>query len=265
MENSDNIVKNCNEKTKLVYIETPTNPTLKVADIKECVRKIREFKKDMIVVVDNTFLSPYNQTPLTLGADISLESGTKYLGGHSDIVMGVLVTNSEAINDKLFYYSKCMGAVPSPFDCFMMVRSLKTLGIRMQRINENAQACAEYLESDKNIKNVYYTGLKSSPYNKVGLDQNRGFGGMVSIHINGDLKKTSKFLTSLSVFTLAESLGAVESLANHPELMTHGSVPVERRRELGISENFVRLSVGIEDKEDLINDLKQALEKSCQA
>jgi cystathionine gamma-lyase len=263
MEDTENILKNLTEKTKMVYIETPTNPTLKTTDIKEACRIIREFKKDMIIVVDNTFLSPYNQTPLTLGADIVVESATKYLGGHSDIVMGIVATNCEILNERLFFYSKCVGAVPSPFDCYQMIRSLKTLGIRMERINSNALKVAQYLTTDPNIEQVHYAGLTTNKFHLVAKSQQKGFGGIVSIHVKGDLEKTKKFLIGLKVFTLAESLGAVESLANHPELMTHCGIAIEKRRELGIVENFVRLSCGIEDSDDLIADLKQALKNSC--
>ena len=255
-----NILKNhITERTKMLWIESPTNPTLKVTDIELVVKTIKELNKDIIIVVDNTFMSPYNVRPLDLGADIVMESATKYLGGHSDVVMGTISTNDDDLRERLYFISKSMGAVPSPFDCYLMLRGLKTLSIRMERINYNALKIAQYLENNtKYVESVIYGGLESNVYHIIAKKQQRGFGGIISFYVKGGLESAKLFLQSLKIFTLAESLGAVESLAESPALMTHASVTPEKRKELGISDNLIRLSIGIEEVEDLINDLNNA-------
>ena len=223
------------------------------------VKTIKELNKDIIIVVDNTFMSPYNVRPLDLGADIVMESATKYLGGHSDVVMGTISTNDDDLRERLYFISKSMGAVPSPFDCYLMLRGLKTLSIRMERINYNALKIAQYLENNtKYVESVIYGGLESNVYHIIAKKQQRGFGGIISFYVKGGLESAKLFLQSLKIFTLAESLGAVESLAESPALMTHASVTPEKRKELGISDNLIRLSIGIEEVEDLINDLNNA-------
>ena len=259
MESMDVVKSSLTEKTRMVWVESPTNPTLKVTDIRALCKTVKAYNKDIIIVCDNTFLSPYNCKPLELGVDIVVESATKYLGGHSDVLMGLLSTSNKDLHDKLFFISKTTGGVPSPFDCFMAIRGIKTLHLRMERHNFNALEVAKFLEKHELIEKVYYNGLESNPYNKLALSQQKGCGGVVSALIKGDLVKTKSFLAKLSVFTLAESLGAVESLAEHPAMMTHNSVPKELRDELGIGDSFVRLSVGCEAIEDIIADLDNAL------
>jgi len=265
LDDLETVKPSLSKKTKLVWLESPTNPTLKVTDLKKCIEIIKEFNKDIIVCVDNTFLSPFNCNPLSLGADIVVHSGTKYLGGHSDIIMGMVITNNSALNDRLYYLNKCIGAVPSPFDCYMMIRGIKTLGIRMAKANTNALAVASYLTKHKKVEKVLYPGLPDSKYHEVQKKQLRkgegvGFGGVVSCYLKLDLKQIIKFIQNVKVWILAESLGAVESLINHPALMTHASVDPENRKKLGIHDNFIRFSVGIEDLEDLIGDLEQAFD-----
>ncbi|KAG1713307.1 hypothetical protein DVH05_001027 [Phytophthora capsici] len=244
-------------QTKLIWVETPTNPTLKVTDI----RAVSEFAKkhNLLLVVDNTFMSPYFQNPLTLGADVVVHSITKYINGHSDVVGGVVITNSEDINTKLRFVQNGIGAVPAPFDCYMALRGLKTLHVRMATHAKNAQAVAEYLEAHPAVEKVCYPGLKSHPQHEIAKKQASGFGGMVTFYVRGGLEKARSFLENLEVFTLAESLGAVESLAESPAIMTHASVPAEVRKEIGISDSLIRLSVGIEGLPDIIADLERAL------
>jgi cystathionine gamma-lyase len=249
------------DKTKLVWMESPTNPKLKTPDIREIVRITREFNPDIIIVIDNTFMSPYNCRPLDFGVDIVVESATKYIGGHSDLVMGISVTNNIAIHDKLYFIHKSIGAVPSPFDCYMAIRGLKTLSIRVERQNSNALQIAKFLEKHPKVTQVFYPGLESSTYHRVAKSQQKGFGAVVSFEIQGGIEESKKFLSELQIFILAESLGSVESLAEHPALMTHFSVPPEIRKELGITDGFLRLSIGIEEVEDLIGDLDNALNK----
>jgi cystathionine gamma-lyase len=257
-----NVVKGLlTEKTKLVWLESPTNPTLKMTDIPELVKLIKGFNENIIVVCDNTFLSPYNCKPLDFGVDVVVESATKYMGGHSDVVMGLLTTNSKELHEKLYFIAKTIGGCPSPFDCYLLMRGLKTLHLRMERVNLNAMKIAEYLENHKNVEKVYYPGLESSPYNSILKKVAKGCGGVISLKIKGDMTKTLDFIKDLKIFTLAESLGAVESLLDHPATMTHGSVPPEIRKELGIDDNFIRLSVGCEDLEDLIADLEYGLSR----
>jgi len=203
-------------------------------------------------------MSPYNCKPLNFGVDLVIESATKYIGGHSDIVMGISCTNDKELYDRLYFVYKSIGAVPSAMDCYMAIRGLKTLSLRVERQNSNALAIARFLEKHEKVEKVYYPGLESSPYHKIAKKQQKGFGGVVAFNIKGGLEESKKFLTELHIFLLAESLGSVESLAEHPALMTHFSVPAEIRKELGIEDGFIRLAIGIEDVEDLITDLDNA-------
>lgn len=243
--------------TKMIWIETPTNPTLKITDIAAVAAFAKA--KGLILVVDNTFMSPYFQNPLDLGADIVLHSISKYINGHSDVIMGVVVTNKEEINTKLRFIQNGIGAVPSPFDCYLALRGLKTLHIRMAKHETNALAVAEFLESHAQVEKVLYPGLPSHPQHAIAVKQCHGFGGMITFYVKGGLKKAKSVLENLKVFTLAESLGAVESLAESPAIMTHASVAKETRDALGISDSLIRLSVGIEGLPDLIKDIDQAL------
>jgi len=243
--------------TKLVWIESPTNPTLKLVDIKHIAHIAHE--KGLLVVVDNTFASPYFQRPLELGADIVVHSVTKYLNGHSDVVMGVIVTNNEEIHKKLKYLQNGMGGIPSPFDSFLAIRGTKTLHLRMKEHEKNALQLAKYLEAHPKIQKVIYPGLPSHPQHELAKKQMFGYGGIVTIYIKGGIAESRKFLENLKIFALAESLGGVESLADHPTIMTHASVPADQRAKLGITDNLVRLSVGVEDVQDLQNDLEHAL------
>jgi len=245
------------EKTKMIWIETPTNPTLKIVDI-EAVCEFAK-SKDLIVVVDNTFMSPYFQRPLTLGADVALHSTTKFVGGHSDLVGGAVVVKTEELADQFQFLTNSMGAIASPFDSFMAMRSLKTLSIRMEAHQKNAVALAKFLEAHDKVEKVIYPGLESHPQHQIAKKQMSGFGGMITFYIKGGLAEAKRFLETIKVFSLAESLGGVESLIEHPAIMTHASVPLEMRKELGISDSLIRLSVGIEDLEDLIADLNLAL------
>merc|ERR1712125_63276 len=247
------------ENTKMVWLETPTNPTLRITDIEKTAQITH--KHNAILVVDNTFMSPYFQRPLDLGADIVMHSVTKYIGGHSDTVMGALVTNNADLFKRIKYLQNSVGMIPSPFDSFLALRSLKTLHVRMPRHAENAMKVAEFLESHPKIDRVVYPGLKSHPQYELGLKQMRGPGGMITFWLKGDITQARQFLENVQVFTLAESLGGVESLVNHPAIMTHASVPLDQRKKLGISDSLVRLSVGIEDADDLLEDLKNALDK----
>ncbi|RCH97345.1 hypothetical protein CU097_014599 [Rhizopus azygosporus] len=255
-----NIEKEFKPNTKLVWIETPTNPTLRVIDIKAIAE--RAHAHGARLVVDNTFMSPYFQNPISLGADIVVHSVTKYINGHSDVVMGVAVMNDKETYEQLKFMQNSLGAVPAPFDCFLARRGLMTLEVRMQRHAENAQAVAEYLETNQYVDEVIYPGLPSHPNHELAKRQQRGFGGMISFRMKGSLDNVNKFLQNLHHITLAESLGGVESLVEVPAIMTHGSVSAEDRAILGITDTLVRVSIGIENKEDLIADLKQALEKA---
>jgi cystathionine beta-lyase/cystathionine gamma-synthase len=244
-------------KTKLIYLESPTNPMLRLSDI----RAISDLAKryNLLVAVDNTFATPYLQRPLELGADVVLHSSTKYLGGHSDILGGALMTNDSSLYEKFVFNQKAVGAVPSPFDCWLLMRSVKTLSLRMERHCENALAIAEFLHQHNAVKAVYYPGLPTHPSHELAKRQMpKGFGGIVSLDLGGRAE-VEAFIKTLHLFTFAESLGAVESLVCYPWEMTHAAVPVERRLALGITEGLIRLSVGIEDKADLINELEHAL------
>jgi len=243
--------------TKLVWVETPTNPMMKVIDIRAMAQVAKQ--TGALLVVDNTFASPIFQTPLALGADIVLHSTTKYIGGHSDLIGGALMMSRQDLFEQLKFVQFAAGSVPSPFDAYLMHRSLKTLGVRMMQHHKNGMAVAEFLASHKRVKRVMFPGLKSHPQHAIAAEQMRGFSGMVSFDLDGTYDDVVKFLKKLKVFALAESLGGVESLVNHPEKMTHASVPEEMRKKLGIGPALIRLSCGIEDTDDLVADLKQAL------
>ncbi|MDA8792264.1 PLP-dependent aspartate aminotransferase family protein [Bacteriovoracaceae bacterium] len=244
-------------KPDLVWIETPTNPLLKLTDIKKLSKLCK--KNKVILVVDNTFMSSFFQNPLDLGADIVIHSMTKYLNGHSDVVGGCLMLNDKKIYDQLWFLQNSIGPSQSPFDSWLVLRGLKTLAIRMERHAENASKIAKFLEKHPQVEKVIYPGLKSHPQHKLAKSQMHGFGGMITFFVKGDLAKSRKFLKKLKLFKLAESLGGVESLVDHPAIMTHASIPVKEREKLGITNNLIRLSVGIEDLDDLLNDLKNAL------
>lgn len=244
-------------KTKMIYTESPTNPMMKLTDI-EALASIAQ-EAHALLIVDNTFASPYAQKPITLGADIVLHSATKYLGGHSDLVSGIVVAKQESIAEQLRFIQNAAGAVPGPMECWLCLRSIKTLAVRMKQHEENAKAIAEYCSKHPAIKATHYPGLENHPQHALAKKQMTGFGGMISIEL-GSIEKAKKFTTTVKLFTLAESLGGVESLVCHPVSMTHGSIPQEQRERLGITEGLVRLSVGIEDKEDLMADIAQALD-----
>ncbi len=246
-----------NENTKLVWVETPTNPLMKLADIQE-IAKITK-KHNILFAVDNTFATPYLQKPLDLGADIVMHSATKYLGGHSDVIAGALVIKDKALGDELHFKQFATGATLGPMDSFLVLRGIKTLHLRVQRHCENGEKVAAFLSNHPEVATVYYPGLPSHPFHEIAKKQMSGFGGMVSFTFKSGKKEDAiSFLEKLKVFTLAESLGGVESLANHPALMTHASIPEDRRKEIGITDDLVRLSVGVEDITDLLADLEQA-------
>lgn len=245
--------------TKLVWIETPTNPTMKVVDIQACSDVAHEYNKDIVVVVDNTFMSAYFQRPLALGADICMYSATKYMNGHSDVVMGLASMNRDDLFERLKFLQNALGCVPSPFDCFLCNRGLKTLHLRMERHFKNGMAAAKFLEADPRVERVIFPGLPSHPQHEVMKRQCTGCPGMITFYIKGKLEHASAFLSNLKLFAIAESLGGYESLAEHPAIMTHASVPEKERIVLGISDTLIRLSVGLEDEEDIIEDLRQAL------
>ena len=253
--NWDEIV---NDHTKFVWAETPSNPLMKIIDIKNTAEIAHGFK--LPVICDNTFASPYNQRPLELGADLVVSSSTKYLGGHSDIVGGsIVIKDHDLYGEKIAYLQNAVGAIPSPFDCYLLTRSIKPLSVRMQKHNENGEKVASFLESHPKITKIHYPGTDQK-YKPIATKQMIGFGGMMSIVLDTNLEGVNTFLSNLKIFTLAESLGGVESLIEHPAIMTHASIDKKIRDSLGISDSLLRLSVGIEDVEDIIEDLKQALE-----
>ncbi|MCB9073871.1 MAG: cystathionine gamma-synthase [Bdellovibrionaceae bacterium] len=258
LTNIENFNKALTDKTKMVWIETPTNPMLKLIDIKKVCAAAKT--KNLISVVDNTFMSPYFQRPLELGATVVLHSTTKYINGHSDIVGGALITNDDALAEKLAFLSNSTGAIQSTFDSYICMRSLKTLPVRMKTHATNAMTIARFLEEHPKVEKVLYPGLPSHPQHTLAKEQMLGFGGMITFYLKGGLSESRTFLEKVAIFSLAESLGGVESLIEHPAIMTHASVPAENRKALGIDDNLVRLSVGIEDIDDLLWDLKQALE-----
>lgn len=242
------------KNTKLIWLESPTNPLLKIADIESIAR----LKRDALLVVDNTFATPSLQRPLELGADIIVHSSTKYLSGHGDVIGGLIVTSNAEVYEKLKFLQNAMGAVPGPMDCWLVLRGLKTLALRMKAHSENAQAIAEFLSEQKRVARVYYPGLLSHPGHAIAKKQMNGlYSGMLSFELNGDVKR---FVRATKLFTLAENLGTVDSLTTHPATMTHASIPAEERTRRGIKDSLVRLSVGIEHTQDLIADLQQALE-----
>ena len=258
LENADQIEQYINENTRLIWAETPTNPMMNVVDI-EAISAIAK-KYNILFGVDNTFATPYLQRPLDLGADIVMHSATKYLGGHSDVVMGALVVKDAGLAEKLAFIQNASGAVPGPQDSFLLLRGIKTLHVRMQRHCENGKIVAEYLKSHPKIEHVYWPGFEDHPNHEVAKRQMRDFGGMVSFVTKGhDYDEAVNIVEKLRIFTLAESLGGVESLAGHPASMTHASIPREEREKTGVVDSLIRLSVGIEDAEDLIADLEQAI------
>jgi len=242
--------------TKLVWLETPTNPMLKLCDIAAVAEVCK--RRGVLLAVDNTFMTPWNQRPLALGADLVVHSTTKYLNGHSDVVGGAIVVDSDELRQRLGFLQNAVGAVPSPMDSFLVLRGTKTLHVRMQRHEDSARAIADWLASHPQVDKVIYPGLESHPQHALAKKQQRGFGGMISFVLKGGLDEARRFLSTCRIFTLAESLGGVESLIEHPAIMTHASVPADRRAALGIADGFIRLSVGLEDLDDLRGDLDRA-------
>lgn len=259
MTNIDEVKSSIKDSTKLVWIETPTNPLLRVIDIE----KVAEISSEAgaLSVVDNTFASPYLQQPLLLGADVTMHSTTKYLGGHSDIIGGAVASSNEEFMDKIRFQVKASGAVPGPMDCYLVLRGIKTLHLRVQRSVENAKGIVNLLESHPKVNNVYYPGLQSHAQHDIAAKQMNDFGAMVSFTLKDDtIKRANEVTSNTKIFTLAESLGGVESLISHPASMTHGSIPREVRLKTGLTDSLIRLSLGVEDAEDLVDDLKQAIE-----
>ncbi|MBP6732666.1 MAG: cystathionine gamma-synthase [Chitinophagales bacterium] len=258
LSNAANISKYVNEKTKLIWLETPTNPLMQIVDIKACAAIAKA--NNIMLAVDNTFASPYLQNPLLLGADIVMHSVTKYLGGHSDVVMGALIVNDDKLHERLYFILNACGANPGPMDSFLVLRGIKTLHLRMERHCFNGRKIAEFLRTHPRIAKVYWPGFEDHPNHQIAKEQMKDFGGMISIVLkNATEEDTFKLASSFKVFSLAESLGGVESLINHPATMTHASIPKAERDRVGVVDNLLRLSVGVEDVEDLLEDLKQAL------
>lgn len=253
LKNVENAIKS---NTKAIFVETPTNPLLKITDLKG-VSEIAK-SKDVLLIVDNTFATPYWQNPIELGADIVVHSATKYLGGHSDVVAGVVAVNSDKLAQDLHFIQNSVGAVLGPDDSWLLIRGIKTLALRMEEIEQNTKRIAEFLVNHKAVSKVYYPGLETHPGHEIHKTQSRGFGGMISFDV-GSAEKADQLLRKIKLFTLAESLGAVESLISVPAKMTHASIPKERREELGITDGLIRISIGCEDIEDLLEDLEQAL------
>ena len=258
MQDANAIKPYINTNTKLIWMETPTNPLMNIADIAAIAAVAKEHK--VLLCVDNTFASPYLQNPLDLGADIVMHSVTKYLGGHSDVIQGCLVMNDDQLREQLYFIQKSTGAVPGPMDCFLVLRGIKTLHVRMQRHCENGERIAHFLRNHPKVGKVYWCGFEDHPNYDVAKKQMRGFGGMMSFTLKDDsVDEAKRVLSSTKLFALAESLGGVESLINHPATMTHASIPREERLKNGLTDSLIRLSVGIEDAEDLIEDLNQAI------
>ena len=255
--NLDAIISEIKPNTRAIHLETPTNPLLKITDIEQVAKLAKEH--GLLTIVDNTFSTPYWQNPIELGADIVLHSATKYLGGHSDVVAGLAVVNSKRLAEDLHFVQNSTGGVLGPQDSWLLIRGIKTLGIRMEETEKNTAAIVAFLQGHPAVKKVFYPGLETHPNHTIAKKQVRGFGGMVSFDV-GSAENADKLLSKVHYFTLAESLGAVESLISVPARMTHASIPIERRTELGITDGLVRISVGLEDVEDLIDDLNQALE-----
>jgi cystathionine beta-lyase/cystathionine gamma-synthase len=259
MQDPENIRAHINEKTQLIWTETPTNPLMNITDIAAVAAISKEHK--LVLCVDNTFASPYLQNPLDLGADIVMHSATKYLGGHSDVIQGCLVLNDQELRDQLYFIQKSAGAVPGPMDCFLVLRGIKTLHVRVQRHSENGEKIAHWLRAHPKVAKVYWPGFEDHPNHDVAKKQMRGYGGMISFELLDDsIATVNKVLSSTKLFSLAESLGGVESLINHPASMTHASIPREERIKNGLKDSLIRLSVGIEDVEDLIQDLADAID-----
>ncbi len=258
MGDVENVRKQMTENTRLIWAETPTNPLMNICDIRALAVLAKEFKA--MLCVDNTFASPYLQNPLDLGADLVMHSSTKYLGGHSDVIQGALVMNDPALREQLYFIQKSCGAVPGPMDCFLVLRGIKTLHVRMQRHCENGAKIARFLRDHKKVGRVYWPGFQDHPGHEIASRQMRDFGGMLSFTLKDDsVENAMRVLSSTKLFSLAESLGGVESLINHPASMTHASIPKEEREKNGLSDSLIRLSVGIEDAEDLIEDLTSAI------
>jgi cystathionine beta-lyase len=259
MENFDFLSKFINNKTKLFWVETPTNPMMNVIDIKKISKLAKEYK--ILLAVDNTFASPYLQQPLNLGADIVMHSATKYLAGHSDVILGTIALNDKILAEKLYFIQNASGAVCGPMDSFLTLRGIKTLHVRMQRHSENAKIIAEFLESNSKVKKVFWPGLENHDSYKIAKKQMNDFGGMISFIPKGsDFSSSIKIMKKLKIFTIAESLGGVESLVGHPASMTHASIPKVEREKSGVVDSLIRLSVGLEDHRDLVDDLSQAIE-----
>ncbi|HEY6975470.1 MAG TPA: cystathionine gamma-synthase [Chitinophagaceae bacterium] len=259
MQQAENILPLVNNHTKLVWTETPTNPLMSITDIAAVAAIAKQ--NNILLCVDNTFATPYLQNPLDFGADIVMHSVTKYLGGHSDVIQGSLSMNDQSLRDQLYFIQKSCGAVPGPQDCFLVLRGIKTLHVRMQRHCENGEKIAYFLRNHSKVGKVYWPGFKDHPNYGIAKKQMRGFGGMISFELkDNSVDATMKVLSSTKVFALAESLGGVESLINHPASMTHASIPREERIKNGLSDSLIRLSVGIEDADDLIEDLEQAID-----
>ncbi|WP_336515159.1 cystathionine gamma-synthase [Pollutibacter soli] len=260
MTHVENINKFVSAKTKLIWVETPTNPLMNITDI-AAVATIAK-SNNALLCVDNTFASPFLQNPLDFGADLVMHSSTKYLGGHSDVIQGALVMKDEKLREQLYFLQKSCGAVPGPMDCFLVLRGIKTLGVRMKQHCENGKRIAEFLSNHSKVKKVYWPGFSDHPNYTIARKQMRDFGGMISFELKvEDIAETKKLLSSTKLFSLAESLGGVESLINHPATMTHASIPREERIKNGLRDSLIRLSVGIEDPDDLIEDLSNALGK----
>ncbi|HEY0040630.1 MAG TPA: cystathionine gamma-synthase [Flavisolibacter sp.] len=258
MQDENNIRQYINNNTKLIWAETPTNPLMNICDIAGLASIAKEH--NILLCVDNTFASPYLQTPLDLGADIVMHSATKYLGGHSDVIQGALMMNSQELRDQLYFIQKSCGAVPGPMDCFLVLRGIKTLHLRMQRHSENGRQIAQWLRAHAKVGKVYWPGFEDHPNYAIAKNQMKDFGGMISFELaNDSVEEAKRVLSSTKLFSLAESLGGVESLINHPASMTHASIPREERIKNGLSDSLIRLSVGVEDAEDLIEDLQQAI------
>jgi cystathionine gamma-lyase len=260
LTNVENFKAAIKPNTKMVWIETPTNPTMKLVDIKKTAAAAKA--KNILSIVDNTFMSPYFQRPLELGADMVLHSTTKFVGGHSDMIGGALIVNDEELAKNISFLSKSMGGIASPFDAYIAMRSLKTLALRMRQHDANGREVAKFLEKHPKVARVAYPGLASHPQHALAKEQMHGFGGMITIYLKGGIAESRRMLEAVQVFALAESLGGVESLIEHPAIMTHASIPPEQRKALGIDDSMIRLSVGVENVEDLLRDLTNALSKA---
>ncbi len=256
--NLEEVERALKQKPKLIILESPTNPLLRISDIPAIIKIAKKY--GVMTAVDNTFATPYFQNPLTWGVDVVLHSTTKYIGGHSDVVGGTLITNDEKLNEKFRFNRMSLGLNPSPFDTWILTRGVKTLAVRMEQHAKSALEVAKFLETHPKVKNVFYPGLESHPQHEIAVRQMRGFGGIVSVEFDMDLEKTKKLISSFNIFTLAESLGGVESLVDHPASMTHASIPREERMKNGLNDGLVRFSVGIEHIDDIIEDLRNRLD-----